>query len=197
MASSLGSNGEGNRKPGARSVISPEDSRQIEDWYLMGVAFREIGRRKGLTGEAVRLHFKTKIEPRWRAESRISFDQELSKIDHIERVAWEKFAESQGPERQKIVREVLDKEGVPTRLIQRATKWRTGEGHWLDLVKWAIELRAKLGGLLIQRSEMRVEVGIRVAGLKPEELTGEILGEILSRIEDRRAQRAALEGPEE
>ncbi len=163
----------------------------------MGVSLRDMASRLKVSPETVRQHIKKKIEPRWRAEARISFDQELSKINHIERVAWEKFAESQGPERQKIIREVLDKEGVPTRLIQRATKWRTGEGHWLDLVKWAIELRAKLGGLLIQRSEMRVEVGIRVAGFKPEELTGEILGLILSRIEDRRAQRAALEGPEE
>jgi len=200
MTSGAGNNGEGKLRPGnpkSGKSISPKDLRQIEEWHLMGVSIREIGRRLGFSGEAIRHHVKNRIEPQWAAQGGVSLRRELRKIDLVERISWEKFLESQGPERIKTVREVLSKEGVPAELVTKVTKWRTGEGNWLDFVKWSIEMRAKLGGLLVDRHEHRHEVGVRVAGLKPEELTATILAEILQRVKDRRLQREALEGPSE
>ncbi len=207
MAKELG-NGEGNGKPkrvnGKKRhrgpgkpkggpVLAPEKILQIEEWHLMGVRTSEIARRLKVNPEAIRHHILKNIEPRWRAEQRILFERELSKINLVERIAWTKFLESQSPEKRKVIREVLNKEGVATEVVEQATKWRTGEAHWIDLVKWAIEIRAKLGGLLIERSVVGHDVGVRIAGLKPEELTSAVFGEIVKRIEDRRAQRAALE----
>ncbi len=194
-SSGTGKNGEGKprRRPCQSKLVPAKDLLQIEEWHLMGVTGEEIARRLNMHGESVRGLIKKKIEPRWRAEKHVSLHRELSKIDLIERIAWKKFLESEGPEKIKTIREVLDQFGVSHDLVTRVTKYRTGEQNWLDFVKWAVEMRAKLGGLLVNRHEHRMEVGIRVAGLKPEELTATILENILTRAKERRLQREALE----
>ena len=69
---------------------------------------------------------------------------------------------------------------------------KEGDHSVLQNVRWALEYRAKLAGLFIERRELTVKGEIRIAGRSPEEFDAETVDMILDDMGKRHAFQAAL-----
>ena len=69
---------------------------------------------------------------------------------------------------------------------------KTGDHTVLQNVRWAMEYRAKVTGLFIERREVTYKGEIRICGRSPEEFDVETVDMILAEMGQRRAYQAAL-----
>lgn len=67
-----------------------------------------------------------------------------------------------------------------------------GDHTVLQNVRWAMEYRAKVGGLIIDRREVTVKGTIRIAGQTPEEFDAQTVDMILEDMGQRHKYQAAL-----
>ncbi len=185
------------RKPGRprhdEVAITPEKLQAMAEMYLRGQTLNAIARALGVNPGTVKDHLERHLRPMWVQEQVVRAEEELAKVSVVERVAWEKFTASSEPVTREMVREELTKTGkVAKKTIEMVRTKRTGEVVWLDIVKWAIEFRCKLTGLMIDRHEIKHSGGIRLAGQAPDEFDKNTMGLLLERIAERRRYQEAI-----
>lgn len=122
---------------------------RIARFYLQGLTQDEIARRENSTQPTISKDLKA-IRTAWREGAVRDFDaareQELDKIDHLERVYWQAWDRScQDKTRSRTKRRtggpaVQDEAGLER-------EQRDGNPAYLDGVQWCIERRCKLLGL--------------------------------------------------
>tara|TARA_B100000949_G_C14014860_1_gene338833 strand:- start:27 stop:422 length:396 start_codon:yes stop_codon:yes gene_type:complete len=113
---------------------------------------------------------------------------EIAKIDHIERIAWQKFHESEHPQTKRQVKKALvDDGGANLEVVEKVmTKIkRTGEPVWLNLVQWCIDARARYLSYEPPRT-IKVQNEYRVAGKSPDQVNEEMMRRLLERVEQRK-----------
>ena len=150
-----------------RSTFQREaDLVEVAKWYCEGLTQAEIGQRLALSQQQISYDIRA-IIARWQATTKGLLDelkaQELARINHLERVAWESFEASKEPgtvEIERVTRAAIQaKSGrggrgqdspiklVPAFVETRTTPQGAGDPAWLRLVQWCISERAKILGL--------------------------------------------------
>jgi len=153
--------------PRRTRIERERDLRDVAQWYCEGLTQSEIAQALGLTQQQISYDIKALIA-RWQASAKALIDelkaQELLRINHLERVAWQCFEASKGPLEIRIERvqsaarlASRGKRGgrgsespaklIPTFLETRTEPGGPGDMQWLRLVQWCISERCKILGL--------------------------------------------------
>ncbi len=129
------------------------DLKEIAELYLKGWYQYQIldyiteNRPYNVTRQTLHRDLKT-IQSRWLDSSLIDFNEAkalaLAKIDHLETVAWQDYANSKDPAIKRKVSKKVD--GQTTEATQEMGQG-FGDTKFLDIVKWTIDRRIKLLGL--------------------------------------------------
>jgi len=186
--------GAGKPRPSERPV-TPEKLEAIADMFLEGVPISRIAERIGVRRQTIQYHLDASIRPLWQESMRSTLADDLAKVGHLERIAWDRFRASQQPETRRQIKKALLDEGADPQTIEKViTKiTKTGEVAWLQVVQWCIEHRARVHGHYAP-TRHQVDLGgeLRVAGMSPDQVDQEMLKRLLVKIEERRRYQAAL-----
>jgi hypothetical protein len=134
-----------------RSLAQREQQRtEIAKRLLRGGELhREIGEDLGISRQTVELDIKA-IQAEWRqryvADYAEHLVRELANIAELQRTAWEAWERSNTPAT--IRRQVIDPAAGTVVSVEIETRERSPDTRFLDQVKWCVEMRAKLLGLL-------------------------------------------------
>ena len=166
---------------------------QVSDWFCEGVRQVVIAERLGIAPSTVRYHLDKTIRPAWKARLAQGMEDSVVKLEHVERLCFERFAASVcktkemktkavvdqaehaadkkglDQEERTTMRRVMTQAGVPPQVAERVvtTKWLLGQQAWLKLVCEIEEHKAKLFGWLApQKFEGSLDLAgdFRVAG---------------------------------
>jgi predicted transcriptional regulator len=186
--------GPGKPRPSERPV-TPEKLEEIADKFLEGVPLTQIAEAIGVTRQTIQYHIDATIRPIWQERMRSTLADDLAKVSHLERVAWERFRVSQRPETRRQVKKALVAEGADPQVVERVltTVTKNGEAVWLQIVQWCIEHRARVHGHYAP-TRHQVDMGgeLRVAGMSPDQIDKAMLQRMMDKIEERRKYQAAL-----
>jgi predicted transcriptional regulator len=186
--------GAGKPRPSERPV-TPEKLEQIADMFLEGTPITRIAEAIGVTRQTIQYHLDATIRPIWQEKMRSTLADDLAKVGHIERIAWERFHVSQQPETRRQVKKALVDEGADPQVVEKViTKiTKTGEVAWLQVAQWCIEHRAKVHGHYAP-TRHQVDMGgeLRVAGMSPDQVDKEMIKRLFEKIEERRTYQKAL-----
>lgn len=147
-----------------RKVVTPEIREQIGRRFLEGQSLRQIGAALGLAAQTVDYWIQRELKPLWKADLADLADQEMGRVRHLQRVAWERFAASQQPRTREQLREQLAEGGVDLKLIERVktSSSTPGEACWLEVIQWCHDWLARVGGLYQRQEERRTEAPLPV-----------------------------------
>lgn len=174
---------------------------EIERLYLQNQTISAIAKKLNLSRMTVGRFVEKELQPKFRKYAG-SIEIEMHKVDLLERIAWERFNESQSPQ----TRETIEKEAVAAgarlktvrNVYQKVT--RTGEATWLNIVQWCIDYRAKIRGDYAAQKHSHqhlVTSNLRVAGHSVEEFGEAFLMKLMQKIAERRQEeRRPLPPPE-
>jgi DNA-binding transcriptional ArsR family regulator len=187
------------RRPGkpkkSERVVSPAVLEEIGDLFLEGVPISQIAKRFEVDPSTIRHHLDTSIRPVWQESMRATLADDLAKVGHIERIAWERFHASQQPETRRQIKRALVEEGADPQIVEKVvTKiTKTGEVAWIHVLQWCIEHRARVHGHYAP-TRHHVDMGgeLRVAGMAPDEVDKEMLKRLMEKIAERRKYQEAL-----
>jgi len=173
-----------------KEVSRDERRVKVAGMYVKGYSQHEIALALGVSQPTVSLELKA-LRDEWVSDRKASFDEkmaeELAKIDHIEKVAWEAWERSckpkelllsrtesvpqlppredgLGPKREKVKGRVI---GEPTPVVvlktveEKKLAGQVGDDRFLGRVSWCIETRCKLLGLL-REPEKNTNVNVNV-----------------------------------
>ena len=186
------------RKPGrpehAQRPVTPEILERIATLWLKGWSSRKIGREVGIAHSTVGYHLRHTVQPRWRSQSMRPVEEELAKIDNLERTAWEHFESDDLAETREQLEEALlevaaDSKNNSLAVVKRATVKirRFGQTAWLEVVEWCIAERCKLlGHYGARHHRITAEASFRVAGQTPAEVDDAMLVRLACLIAERR-----------
>ena len=126
-----------------------KDRREVTSLYLRGKTQMEIARLLGLSRQQIGYDLKV-IQGQWRQATAIDLDaakmMELSRIDVLERVAWEAWERSQEDKETTLTKQVEgNDEGRGWASIRR--EGQNGNPAFLERISWCIGCRCKLLGL--------------------------------------------------
>lgn len=177
------------------SPITPQRLRQIGILWLEGVGASEIASVVGCDESTIRYHLDSTIRPQWVEDGRSRVAEDLARVAHLERTAWERFHANAPGETIEQVEQGLLEGGNKLRIIKKATRTvsKTGETAWLDIVRWCIEFRAKIFAHYAP-TRHHIDHGgeLRVAGMTPSEVDQAMLKRLFEQIEERRKHQASL-----
>lgn len=184
------------RRPGrpkrGQEIVTPELLEQIGAMWLQGVSPRAIGEAVGVDRMTIQHHLEQTIRPEWHEMMRGRLSEDLAKVALLEKIAWQKFNACEPCESIEQVERALAKgKGGRSRMkiTRQATRSvrRFGEAGWLEIVKWAIEFRARVFAHYAP-AKHRVDIGgdFRVAGMGPAEVDQAMLNRLLQQITERR-----------
>lgn len=195
-----------NRKPGkphsAQRVIGPAELVIIARMKLKHVPVPEIAELFGCDEKTIRHHYEHNIRPSFRHTLMRTAEEELARIDEIERIAWVRFDKSLEPETKETIKQGLVK-GLKGTTKVRATKLeavervvttitKNGETSWIAVIQWCVEERCKIKGhYAAQRLQINHGGEIRVAGKSRDDIDRE-LQERIAYILNNREERQRL-----
>ena len=121
-------------------------------------------------------------------------EEELAKIDNLERTAWEHFESDDLAETREQLEEALlevaaDSKNNSLAVVKRATVKirRFGQTAWLEVVEWCIAERCKLlGHYGARHHRITAEASFRVAGQTPAEVDDAMLVRLACLIAEQR-----------
>jgi hypothetical protein len=189
------------RPKDAEKVIGPDELAKIADLWLTGHGESEIARRLGVAHRTICYHVENSIRPMWEVGINHRRAVEMAKIDQIERIAWEQFRQSSDPQTRKTIkRQLMDnlpdgvgpKLAIVERVISRVSN--RPDATWLTVIQWCIEQRCKImGHYAPDRHTIQWDAELRVAGLNPAELDGQMVQRLVEKVEERRKYQKLLE----
>jgi hypothetical protein len=129
----------------ARKLAIVQRRQKVADLFLQGWSQDAIGRELGISQPQVAGDLK-KVRESWRQSAIRDFDaardQELARIQRLEREAWAAWERSQQPSQTAVV------DGqVGAQRAKRTVKHQHGDARFLDVVLRCIEARRQLLGL--------------------------------------------------
>ena len=176
------------------------DRATVARLYCQGVPQWQIGEQLGVTQQQVSLDLK-KVRQEWRESALVHIDekinQEIAKIDNMEREAWAAWERSIDDKR-KTTREDMRAGDATTRTKGAVTtETSPGDPRYLQTVQWCITKRCELLGLNAPAKMALTDP----TGDKPyEPLTdterASRLASLLESARDRRNRQAALSAAE-
>jgi predicted transcriptional regulator len=138
------------KHPHARLMALQARSTKIANLYCEGKGQATIAALLGLSQSTVSRDLAV-VREEWQVIRRDVLDgrlaEELAKIDHLERVAWEAWKSSCEDSEVRSVRKVGNKE--ITEYVRRS---RVGDPRFLERVSWCIDARCRLLGLHAAKS---------------------------------------------
>lgn len=164
------------RPPKSEPVVTLAVLARIEDLHLRGFSLRDIAALVKVDPALVARKIDGELRARWKEAGVTRLEDDLARVAMLERVAWQAWEDSQKPEvrktakyelpqpfddpvpkRKKAAAKKSTKEavaatlkagGVNVELVERtiSTITKVGAVAYLDIIKWCIEFRAKLGG---------------------------------------------------
>ena len=176
------------RPKNSERPIGPAELVLIARQHLRHRPNAEIALALGVSERAVEHHLNTTIKPSWRYTLARTQEQELARIDEVERIAWERFEASLAPTTREVVKEVLAKGGTEPQIVERVlTKIdRNGETAWVNVIQWCVEERCKIKGhYAAQRLQINQTTDIRVAGKSREDIDRELMERVAFVIQNR------------
>lgn len=162
----------------------------------------EIAELLGVDEKTVRHHYEHTIRPSFRHVLNRTAEEEMARIDEIERIAWECFDKSLEPQTRETIKTGLI-EGLKGNSKSKAKKLGTiesvlttihtnGDTSWINVIQWCVEERCKIKGhYAAQRLQINHGGEIRVAGKSREDLDRE-LHQRIAFIMNNREERARL-----
>ena len=188
------------RRPGrpkrSEPVVTPALIEEISRQWLQGASLSTIAGVVGIDRTTVRYHIDNTIRPQWIEDGRSRLVEDLAKVAHLERTAWERFHANSPGETVEQIEQGLLEGGNKLRIVKKATRTvtKTGEAAWLDIVRWCIEFRAKIFAHYAP-TRHHVDHGgeLRVAGKTPAQVDQEMLKRLFEQIEERRKYRESLD----
>jgi hypothetical protein len=194
------------------------DRRQkVAALYLQGKTQWDIARLVNVSQGTVSNDLAA-IREDWLASALRDFDskkaEELAKLDRLEAEAWEAWQRSKEDAEtvRKKSEQVRTSEGrgknqrstlVPVKVVMELTKkGQAGDPRFLEQVRWCVETRLKLMGLMRNQADVKPVATLdwgavmQTAGIGPEPVQDTIKVQVEQHIERRRAQQAALAGQE-
>lgn len=157
------------RDPGkprtGKEALTPQKLLKLGKLFLRGMTVRELATVFNCSATTIQHHVDS-LRIEWKESQKGLLEQELAKVQELERVAWECFEESKSERRVTIKRERgmsaadmdpkttkgkknhLVQKGAPLEVVEKAiTKiTRTGSPAYLQIVQWCLEYRAKVMG---------------------------------------------------
>jgi len=129
----------------ARKLAIVQRRQKVADLFLQGWGQEAIGRELGISQPQVAGDLK-KVSESWRQSAIRDFDaardQELARLQRLEREAWSAWERSQQPSQTAVV------DGqVGAQRAKRTVKHQHGDARFLDVVLRCIEARRQLLGL--------------------------------------------------
>lgn len=165
------------RRKNQRHVVEMRREK-VADLYAKGFSQAYIGQQFGVSQVQISQDLAA-IWEEWRASSLQDFDarkaEELAKINHLERVAWEAWerscedAEFKRRKVAKVMSQPKDRKGnpvgKPTLVVtgedfEETTKGRDGDDRFLARVAWCIEMRCKVFGLVRENKVVNNQVNV-------------------------------------
>ncbi len=192
----------GRRKgnPPGKRLIGPLELDQIARMQLQHVSIDQMAVKLGVSPSTIRHHLDTSVKPIWHYGIERLAEEELARIDMIERIAWERL-ESAENDQTETVKDVLAKETVDGQVVEylktveRATTRGNRSGGilgWMGVIQWAVQERCKIKGhYAAQRLQINQGGDIRVAGKTREDIDQELTERIAFVLESS-ARRKAL-----
>ncbi|MCP4535796.1 MAG: hypothetical protein GY832_01455 [Chloroflexi bacterium] len=185
---STSKNPRGRMKKG-RSPITPGVLAKIASMYLKGATKMDIAREVGVDRKTVTKHLEERVKPAWKEEQIVSVTEDLARISMIERMAWDRFEKSCSPQTKKVIKQALVDGVGKLRIVEKILSQAktTGETHWVNVIQWCIEFRAKVGGYYAA-SKLDINHGgeLRVAGMTPGEVDEAMLTRLVAGVEKRK-----------
>jgi len=177
------------RPPAGQRLIGPGELHRVAKLWGEGHPVLAIAEELGVSEGTIRGHIARHVLPAWREDLQTAKREQLAKLGHIERVAWAKFHESEGPQTRDQIKRALSEKGVGLVEVERVatTISRTGEATWLSVVQWVHEQVCKIHGLYAA-SKVQMSSGddeFRVAGATVEQVDKEMLARLARLIRER------------
>jgi predicted XRE-type DNA-binding protein len=132
------------------------DLERVTDLHCRGLSQRAIAEQLQVSQPQIAYDMK-RLQKRWQESAQEKLErykaEQLARIDHVERIAWEAWERScQDAETTsvKLVEGRTDKQGQPLpdlRTSAQVTKGQAGDPRFLERVGWCIERRCKILGL--------------------------------------------------
>jgi len=177
------------RSKGGKSPVTRGVLAKIASMYLKCESKLSIARETGLDYKTVTKHLEERVKPAWKKEQIVSSTEDLARVSMVERLAWRKFKESCSPQAKKVIKQALLEDGNKLQIVEKIMSETkvTGEAQWVDIIKWCIEFRAKIGGYYAA-SKVDITHGgeLRIAGMTPTEVDQEMLARLVEAVEKRK-----------
>ena len=184
------------RPKSGEQPVTPAVLRRIGILWIEGWSKWEIAKEIGVNESTVRHHLNNTICPNWHEDMRSRLAEDLAKVAHVERTAWERFHAATPGETQEVVEKALLDGGSKPRIVKQAVKTvtKTGEVAWIQVIQWCLEFRARIHAHYTP-TRTHIDHGgeLRVAGKTPCEVDQEMLKRLMRQIAERRKHQAALD----
>jgi len=186
----------------AERLIGDSELVVIARMKLRHVPYTEIAKAIGVSVATIKHHYEHTIRPSFRHALARTAEEEMARIDEIERIAWDRFDASLNPATKETIKTEMI-EGLKGNAKAKAAKLGTversltkissnGDTCWLHVIQWCVEERCKIKGhYASQRLQIHHGGEIRVAGKSREDLDRELY-ERIAYIVNNREERARL-----
>ncbi len=184
----------------AERAIGPAELAIIAQRHLQHRPIVEIAEELGVVPGTIRHHLEHSIKPSFRHSLMRMAEEEMARIDMVEKIAWERFAASMEPQTKRTIKHgLLDGlKGKPGKIgiVERAmTKIKTnGDIGWINVIQWCVEERCKIKGhYASQRLHINHGGDVRVAGKSREDIDLELQQRIAFLLNNREERARLLE----
>ena len=131
-----------------KTTTYTERRQQVDELYLNGWRQVDIAKRLGVTQATISRDLEA-IRVAWVESAVRDFDQlkeqELQKVDNLERVYWEQYEASKAPKKSKVSRQVKGARASIEATVKEEE--RLGNPTYLSGVQWCIQERCKILGI--------------------------------------------------
>jgi hypothetical protein len=134
-------------RPAGKNIANPAMLEKIARMWLQGWTVNAIAAACGLNWHTVDRHLKGTIRAAWKDHCAVNLIDDLALVKHLQWLAFQEFEKSQQPETRETIEKALLDGNADPQLVKHvvSTLDRTGSATYLDIVKWAVEFRAKVG----------------------------------------------------
>ena len=181
------------RPPRDQRPVTPRVIEGFADMWLSGRTLRQIAAEFGVTRNTVAHHLDRSVRPLWRRRMEDRLSEEIAKIDYLERIAWQKFHQSEHPATKRQMKKALTEGGANLEVVEKVmtTIKRTGEAVWLHVVQWCVDARGRYLAYEPPKT-VKVKAEYRVAGKSPDQVNAEMMARLMERVEQRKRYEKSL-----
>ena len=200
----------GKPKSGEKRITAADHPR-IAELFAQGYSQQDIADHMGVGRRTIRDALNSHILPTYRRQTTHAIEQELLKIDYMEKIAWRLF-NGDGPAETTATTETisndsedakkliakLEAEGNGTKVDRLLTKRKLTKNYkphqkaWLEVAMWCIDTRNKINGNYAAKKVQIEQEEFRVAGLTPDQVNREMVLRLKQKLEERQAYEQSM-----